>query len=212
MDTEFKSEHTSQAGLVEGEDVLGSEVAADAWATPAVAFEAADPSQDVTNSLAAPERGPTAAGKTPAGRWTGHLPEDDLRMTFTRSSGPGGQHVNKTSTRVQVELGIGTASCLSDTEREALRDWLSKNRRSAYVQSSDSVLVACSGSRSQADNRTVALRRLTDLITSALTPTPKRIPVATPRSVIEHRKKAKRHRSQTKAARRDTGPRFSGFW
>ena len=125
------------------------------------------------------------------------LPESELWWRFSRSSGPGGQSVNTTDSR--VELGFDVAG--SPSLPEHLRTRAMYRLRHRLV---DGVLtIAASEYRSQHRNREAARTRLVDVLTKALAPpAPKRRPTKPTRGARERRLAGKKRRSQTKAMRR----------
>jgi ribosome-associated protein len=127
------------------------------------------------------------------------VPATELVERFSRSPGPGGQSVNTTDSRVELELDIGTSTALTETQRRrALRRWPSGR-----------VSIAASEHRSQHRNRVAARERLADLLREALAPPPPpRRPTRPSRGAKERRLRAKKERASTKALRgrvRDQG-------
>ena len=120
------------------------------------------------------------------------VPAAELVERFSRSPGPGGQSVNTTDTRVELEYDVATSTALSDTQRaRALRRWPDGR-----------VAIAASEHRSQHRNRVAARERLADLLRSALAPPPPpRRPTRPSRGAKERRLKAKKERAQTKQLR-----------
>lgn len=82
------------------------------------------------------------------------IPERELGWRFSRSSGPGGQHVNTTDTRVELSWNIAESTAISDGQRELLLARLGDRVVAG------SVTVAASEQRSQLRNRETALRKL----------------------------------------------------
>jgi ribosome-associated protein len=125
------------------------------------------------------------------------LPESDLSWRFSRSSGPGGQGVNTTDSRVELSFDVQRSSALP----EHLRARALARLASRLV---DGVLtVAASEHRSQLQNREAAQRRLAQLLRSALSPpAPLRRPTRPTRGSQERRLDAKKQRSQIKRGRR----------
>src|SRR6185436_18362206 len=90
------------------------------------------------------------------------IPDHELRFRATRASGPGGQHVNKTSTRIEVLWDVDRTSVLTDAERQRVRQKLA-NRFDA-----DGFLrVAADERRSMVQNRAAAVERLHTLVDHA---------------------------------------------
>src|ERR1700712_1036935 len=92
------------------------------------------------------------------------LPGAELRWKFTRSSGPGGQHVNTSDSRVQLSWSIAESVALGEDQRELLLSML----ESRLV--AGTITVTVSEQRSQLRNREVALERLRVLLQDALVP------------------------------------------
>ena len=110
------------------------------------------------------------------------IPSAELRWKFTRSSGPGGQHVNTSDSRVQLTWSVAESAVLSADQRERLLGGL----ESRLV--AGSVTVTVSEQRSQLRNREVALARLRILLRDALAP-----PSAARRPTRPTRGSARRH-------------------
>ncbi len=125
------------------------------------------------------------------------IPAADLVERFARSSGPGGQGVNTTDSKVQLSLDLGATAALTDAQRRRALHHL----RTRLV---DGVLtIESSTHRSQFRNRADARARLAALLREALAPPPpKRRATRPTRGSVERRLAAKRQRSETKAARR----------
>ena len=114
------------------------------------------------------------------------VPEDELVERFSRSSGPGGQSVNTTDTRVELVFTGGTSSVLTPLERERV----------------GTIRVVATEHRSQHRNRVAARERLADAIRAALAPPPPpRVPTKPSKASRRRRMEAKRRRGQTKAPR-----------
>ncbi len=128
------------------------------------------------------------------------IPESELRWRFSRSSGPGGQGVNTTDSRVELVLDLAATTALSP----ALRARALRRLEGRLV---DGVLVvAASEHRSQLRNREAAERRLAQTLREAIAPPPPpRRRTRPTRSSVERRLAAKRRRGETKRLRRDSG-------
>ena len=120
------------------------------------------------------------------------VPEADLEERFSRSSGPGGQSVNTTDSRVEVVLDLRRTSALSDAQRARAIEHLG-----APV-----ISVAASEHRSQHRNRLAARQRLADRLREALAPPPlPRVPTKPTKGSQRRRVEGKRRRSQVKQLR-----------
>lgn len=125
------------------------------------------------------------------------IPETELRVRATRAGGPGGQHVNKTATRVEVFWNIAASPSLTEAQRDRLLD-----RLKARLDSEGVLRVVASDSRSQIRNRETAIVRLHELINQALAPVKKRIPTKRPAAAVESRLTEKRKQSEKKNRRK----------
>ncbi len=125
------------------------------------------------------------------------IPAAELVERFSRSSGPGGQSVNTTDSRVELEYDVAGSSALSEAQRARAR-----SRLVARLIDGRLVVVA-SEHRSQHRNRVAARERLAELLRAALAPPPPVRRATRPsRRARERRLEGKRQRSQTKALRR----------
>jgi ribosome-associated protein len=129
------------------------------------------------------------------------IPAGELRERFSRSSGPGGQSVNTTDSRVELSFDIAKSPSLPERER---------NRALSRLESrlADGVLtVAAETERSQLMNRDAARARLAAILKEAIAPPPPpRVPTKPTRGARERRLADKRRRGQVKRDRRyDTG-------
>jgi ribosome-associated protein len=125
------------------------------------------------------------------------IPAGELRERFSRSSGPGGQSVNTTDSRVELSFDIARSPSLPERERARALSRLAGRL-------ADGVLtVAAEGERSQLMNRDAACARLAALLREAIAPPPPpRIPTKPTRGAKERRLDGKRRRAQVKRNRR----------
>ena len=124
------------------------------------------------------------------------IPERELGWRFSRSSGPGGQHVNTSDSRVELFWNINESTVLSADQRMLLLTRL-EHRLVAGV-----VTVAASEQRSQLRNRESALRKLADLVVAGLAPeAPARRPTKPTRGSARRHLAVKQQRSATKRNR-----------
>jgi ribosome-associated protein len=133
---------------------------------------------------------------------TAHLaiPDDELSVSFVRSSGPGGQNVNKVASAVQLRFHLGRSAVLDEAVKARLRR-LAGNSLTAE----DAILVVARESRSQLRNRREAEARLAGLIRRALTVPRLRRATAAPRAAHERRLAGKVRQQRTKRLRRKPG-------
>jgi ribosome-associated protein len=123
------------------------------------------------------------------------LPGDELDERFSRSSGPGGQGVNTTDSRVELSWSITGSSVLTDGQRDMLLARLDGR------VADGTVTVAASEYRSQLRNRLAARERLATLIADGLTPTTPRRATRPTKASKQRRLDTKHQRSRLKSAR-----------
>ncbi|HJR95937.1 MAG TPA: alternative ribosome rescue aminoacyl-tRNA hydrolase ArfB [Gaiellaceae bacterium] len=122
------------------------------------------------------------------------LPVSEIEMRVSRSSGPGGQHAQKSSTRVEALLDVEASTALTDTQKRRV------------VARAGSVLRAVAqDERSQSRNRELAVERLVEKLRAALA-VPRRRKATKPTPAARQRRlEEKRRRARTKALRRPPG-------
>jgi ribosome-associated protein len=91
------------------------------------------------------------------------IPRDELLFRASRSGGPGGQHVNTSSTRIEVVWNVLESPTLSDQQRDALL-----RRLATRLDSQGQIRIVSQAGRSQLKNREAALERLAELVAAAL--------------------------------------------
>jgi ribosome-associated protein len=124
------------------------------------------------------------------------IPDAELVERFSRSSGPGGQSVNTTDSRVELRWDVAASTALSDEQRSRLLERLHGRLVDGVIS------IAASEHRSQLQNRTAARARLTVLLTDALAPPPPARRATRPsRAAKQRRLDAKRRRGELKANR-----------
>lgn len=124
------------------------------------------------------------------------IPRAELTYRASRSGGPGGQHVNTSSTRVELTWDVAGSPSLTEDQRRRLRDALANRLDGAGV-----LHLTEGGSRSQHRNREAVTERLRELLTEALRPRKRRKPTRPSRAAREARLRAKRRRAETKRRR-----------
>jgi len=127
------------------------------------------------------------------------IPRTELDVRVSRSSGAGGQHVNKTSSRVEIFWNIVGSRAVSEEQRGRLREKLASR-----LTTEGSIRVVASDMRSQSRNRELAEERLADLVRRALVIPRKRRATKPTRAAKEARLDSKKRHSTKKRDRRDT--------
>ena len=125
----------------------------------------------------------------------------EISFRFMRSGGPGGQNVNKVSTRVELLFDVAHSASLSSDQREKVTAALA-----ARIDRTGVLRIVVDESRSQWTNRTLALDRLAVLLAQALRPVRKRVPSAPTRASRQRREAGKKTRSRVKSRRRKVQP------
>jgi ribosome-associated protein len=125
------------------------------------------------------------------------IPESELRFDFSRSSGPGGQNVNKVSSKAQVRWHVGSSLAFSDEQKALIRAFAGK-----HLTKDDEIVLAAESERSQLQNKEEAVRRLQALVAAALAPRKKRRPTKVSRAQKRKRVEEKRIVGEKKRARR----------
>ena len=126
------------------------------------------------------------------------IPRNELDVRVSRSSGAGGQHVNKTSSRVEIFWNIPASRVLTDEQRARLLDKLSSR-----LSTEGSIRVVASDMRSQSRNRDLAEERLAELVRRSLMVPRKRKPTRPTRAAKEARLESKKLHSNKKRDRTD---------
>lgn len=132
----------------------------------------------------------------PNGVW---LPESEVVIRFVRSSGPGGQNVNKVSTKVELRFQLDRTEVLTEARKRRLRGAFP-----SYVTASGELIITSDRFRSQSMNQTDALERLQAMIRSIWSPPPPRVKTAPSRAAKKRRVADKRARGDLKRQRART--------
>ncbi len=121
----------------------------------------------------------------------------ELTFRAVRSSGSGGQHVNKVSSKVVLTFNVSNSAILTDTQKELLKTTLI-NR----LNSNNELVLHCDESRSQHKNKSLIISRFLQIIEQGLIIPKKRIPTKTPKKVIRKRLENKKKQSDRKSNRK----------
>ena len=122
------------------------------------------------------------------------IPLAEMSFRYSRSSGPGGQHAQKSETRVEALFDVEGSSSLTDRQKHRV------------VRKAGPVLRAIAqDERSQARNRELAVERVADALREALRVERRRVPTKPSKAAVQRRLEQKRRRSDTKRLRRPPG-------
>lgn len=138
-------------------------------------------------------------------RWiaVGHrlrIPPGEVHYRASRSGGPGGQHVNTSSSRIELWWNLRQSAAPSPPQRALLEE-----RLGTRLDSEGWLRLVESGQRSQFRNREAVTERFVELLERGLRPRKARKPTAVPRAERTRRLETKRRRGAVKRLRRDTG-------
>lgn len=125
------------------------------------------------------------------------IPRAELEVKATRAGGPGGQHVNTSSTRIELRWNVRTSRALDD----ALRDQLLE-RLAGRLDADGTLRIVASEHRSQRQNRDAAETRLAALVRAATVVPKRRKPTKPTRASVARRIEGKRRQSEKKQTRR----------
>ncbi len=120
----------------------------------------------------------------------------ELDFEYARSSGPGGQNVNKVETKATLRFSLTETTSLTDEQKDLIRE-----RLPGRITKKDVLRVMCQRHRTREANRRECLARFATLLAEALTEDPKRHPTRVPRQAKRRRLENKKRRSRLKASR-----------
>src|SRR5262249_15738271 len=123
------------------------------------------------------------------------LPVSEVVIRVSRSSGPGGQHAQKSSTRVEASLDVESSPSLTDVQKKRV-----------VARAGTIIRAVAQDERSQSRNRELAIERLVEKLRAALAVPRRRVPTGPRKEARERRLEDKRRRARTKALRRPPGP------
>ena len=124
------------------------------------------------------------------------IPETEITFTASRSGGPGGQNVNKVSSRVTLLFDVAASRSLSEEQRRRIL-----TRLATRINQDGVLRIVSQRTRSQDLNRADALERFSDLLRRALTMARRRVKTAVPAAVRERRLEEKKKRTRIKQSR-----------
>jgi ribosome-associated protein len=125
------------------------------------------------------------------------IPEHELVIVTSRSSGPGGQNINKVNTKVEIRFNVIESPSLTDTEKNLILLRL-KNR----ISKSGTLIIKSQSERNQLRNRERAILKIYQLLSQALSEDHERILTVPTRESVERRLNEKRKRSEIKKVRK----------
>ncbi|TIH14748.1 aminoacyl-tRNA hydrolase [Marinifilum sp. JC120] len=128
------------------------------------------------------------------------IPDNEISFFASRSSGPGGQHVNKTSSKVTLVFHVQDSPSLSDHQKRLII-----SRLGGRINSKGELQLSCEEHRSQFRNKEEAVSRFAKLIADALKPVRKRRKTKVPYSAKRKRMDGKKKRSDLKKSRSKPG-------
>ena len=126
------------------------------------------------------------------------VPEAELEIRATRAGGPGGQHVNKASTRIEVVWDVAASPSLTDDQRSRLLA-----RLASRLDRRGRLRIVSDASRSQRRNLEAAVERLRETVRRALHVPKPRKQTRPPKAAVERRLETKRRRATRKQERRE---------
>ncbi|WP_282072088.1 alternative ribosome rescue aminoacyl-tRNA hydrolase ArfB [Polaribacter atrinae] len=124
----------------------------------------------------------------------------ELNFKAIRSSGAGGQHVNKTSSKIELTFDLENSPSLSDNEKELL-----KTKLSSKLTKENNLILFCEESRSQHRNKDLAIKRFLELLCVNLIRPKKRRPTKPSKSSVRKNAEKKKRTSVKKALRKKPG-------
>ena len=121
----------------------------------------------------------------------------ELTFKAIRSSGSGGQHVNKVSSKVELSFNLAGSEAFTNIQKQRLQ-----NKLKTKLTNDGVLILQCDESRSQHKNKALVIKRFLELIKASLVVPKKRIPTKRTKAAIKKRLKAKRTLSEKKASRK----------
>lgn len=126
------------------------------------------------------------------------IPDSELRFSAARSSGPGGQHVNKVNSRVILEFDVRHTSALSAYQKRRITEMVGQRMNQQGV-----LRLQAQRHRTQSANRADLLEKFVEILQDALRPVKNRVPTRVPHRVREKRLEEKKLRTRVKRVRQN---------
>lgn len=123
--------------------------------------------------------------------------ENEFDFSFAKSGGPGGQHVNKTSSKVILRWNVSKSAGVPDPVKHRFIKQF-KTR----INDDDELVIDCDETRSQHRNKEIVLERLTEMLRSVARPPKRRVKTKPSRSKLKKRRKARERHKEKKRLRR----------
>ena len=123
------------------------------------------------------------------------IPRAEIELRFSRSSGPGGQHAQRTESRVEAVFDVGASAALTEAQK-----------RRVVARAGPVLRAVAQDERSQWRNRELAIERLVEQLRAALRVERRRVPTTPTAAARERRLEAKRRRGERKRLRRSPEP------
>ena len=121
----------------------------------------------------------------------------EFTFSASRSSGPGGQNVNKLNTRVELRFNIISSALLTNEEKEILQ-----NKLASKITAEGEIILVSQSERSQLKNKEKVTTKFYNLLIRTLRPAKKRIPIKPPQALVEKRLEEKRLQAEKKERRK----------
>lgn len=124
------------------------------------------------------------------------IPENEFKIKYVRSSGPGGQKVNKAATKAQLRWNIDDSQVLNEQQKKRIRKKLS-----SMITKNGDIILENEEERSQPQNKAAVIRRLHELIKQALKKEKKRIPTKKSKGIKKREREWRERHSEKKKLR-----------
>ncbi len=123
--------------------------------------------------------------------------DSEIKFSFSRSSGPGGQSVNKLNTKAELRFSVSESALISEERKQIILEKLK-----GYINQEGELLIVSQASRSQLQNKENAIEKFYELLNKILTPKKRRIKTKASRASKEKRLQAKKQQGEKKSRRK----------